>query len=442
MRSVWSFARAARLPPARGRRRRRVILLGEKSETSAPPPTGPRGRRPPPPPHSVARAPSRTRRPAVSLASRPPPRSSPRSGLARAPPPAAAAARVVFDRSFFRVDVDRSRVVMAQDGCQPMERFSFAKNGSAQKSWASCPSSRNDAYPAGGGGGGGGGPAGGSYATRPYSVSGYVNGYNPSLPAYPPTRAQIEAAAKRGGGGGGAPARAGGGYSGEIADQMSAQIRFEQRRGGGGGPTMPPPPGQDFSKLSETSGGLTYGGHGAWDGPAPRGDPTKPAPGTPYYVRAPPRARARPEQGGARRQARRRGRPRATPRPGLRRRARRDRNPSRVPPHQVRRERRSASSRGRGRDRCGRAGRRARRAVRLREAVAVGRRERRRRRGDGGDSRVAEDSKARPPVHRVAHRRRRDARADVERARGARRVREDDCDRPRERVRARRGVRL
>jgi len=174
---------------------------------------------------------------------------------------------------------------MAQDGCQPMERFSFAKNGSAQKSWASCPSSKNDAYPAGGGGGG---PAGGSYATRPYSVSGYVNGYNPSLPAYPPTRAQIEAAAKHGAGGGGAPARAGGGYSGEIADQMSAQIRFEQRRGGGGGPTMSPPPGQDFSKLSETSGGLTYGGHGAWDGPAPRGDPTKPAPGTPYYVRAPP----------------------------------------------------------------------------------------------------------------------------------------------------------
>jgi diketogulonate reductase-like aldo/keto reductase len=33
---------------------------------------------------------------------------------------------------------------------------------------------------------------------------------------------------------------------------------------------------------------LTYSGHGAWDGPAPAGDPSKPKPGTPYYVTAPP----------------------------------------------------------------------------------------------------------------------------------------------------------
>ena len=84
---------------------------------------------------------------------------------------------------------------MAQDGCQPMERFAFAKNGSAQKSWAFCPSSRLDG---GAGAGAGAYPQGGTYAQQKYSVSGYVNGYNPSLPAYPPTRAQIEAAAKRG----------------------------------------------------------------------------------------------------------------------------------------------------------------------------------------------------------------------------------------------------
>ena len=177
---------------------------------------------------------------------------------------------------------------MAQDGCQPLERFAFAKNGSAQKSWAFCPSSRLPEYGgapsrhAGGGGGGGGG----TYEQRPYSVSGYVNGYNPSLPAYPPTRAQLEAAAaaaRNGGGGGGR-----GGYGGEIAGQMSAQIAFEKARAGGGNPQFRPPPGQDFSKLSESSGGMTYSGHGAWDGPAPRGDPSKPAPGTPYYVNAPP----------------------------------------------------------------------------------------------------------------------------------------------------------
>ena len=180
---------------------------------------------------------------------------------------------------------------MAQDGCQPMERFAFAKNGSAQKSWAFCPSSRLDG---GAGAGAGAYPQGGTYAQQKYSVSGYVNGYNPSLPAYPPTRAQIEAAAKRGvaapgaGQGGYGAANRNGGYSGEIADQMSAQIRFEQARGGGGGGPGGPRPAQTLSSLSETSGGLTYSGHGAWDGPAPAGDPSKPKPGTPYYVTAPP----------------------------------------------------------------------------------------------------------------------------------------------------------
>ena len=119
---------------------------------------------------------------------------------------------------------------MAQDGCQPMERFAFAKNGSAQKSWSFCPSSRLDS---GAGAGAGAYPQGGTYAQQKYSVSGYVNGYNPSLPAYPPTRAQIEAAAKRGvaapgaGQGGYGAANGNVGYSGEIADQMSAQVRFE-----------------------------------------------------------------------------------------------------------------------------------------------------------------------------------------------------------------------
>ena len=184
---------------------------------------------------------------------------------------------------------------MAQDGCQPMERFSFAKNGSAQKSWAFCPSSRLDGSAgAGAGAGAGAYPRGGTYEQQKYSVSGYVNGYNPSLPAYPPTRAQIEAAAKRGiaapgaGQGGYGAANRNGGYAGEIADQMSAQIRFEQARAAGGGGGGGSRPAQTLSSLSETSGGLTYSGHGAWDGPAPAGDPSKPKPGTPYYVTAPP----------------------------------------------------------------------------------------------------------------------------------------------------------
>ena len=173
-----------------------------------------------------------------------------------------------------------------------MERFSFAKNGSAQKSWQFCPSSR--VADGGGNGGGYGGPQTGTYERQKYSVSGYVNGYNPSLPAYPPTRAQIEAAAKRGVAGPGAGQGGYGaqrsGYSGEIADQMSTQIRFERARGAGGTAEGDQRMGggrQTISTLSETSGGLTYSGHGAWDGPAPRGDPSKPAPGTPYYVNTP-----------------------------------------------------------------------------------------------------------------------------------------------------------
>ena len=173
---------------------------------------------------------------------------------------------------------------MAQDGCQPMERFSFAKNGSAQKSWQFCPSSRDPGYSASGAGGGAypsNGGRGGTYEQRPYSVSGYVNGYNPSLPAYPPTRAQLEAAAKTGRQG----PSTGQARSGEISEMMSRQVEFERARSQG---SMPPPPGQDFSKLTESSNGMSYSGHGAWDGPAPRGDPSKPAPGTPYYVNKPP----------------------------------------------------------------------------------------------------------------------------------------------------------
>lgn len=171
---------------------------------------------------------------------------------------------------------------MAQDGCQPMERFAFAKNGSAQKSWAFCPSSRAPEY--NGGAHPPGGVRGGTYEQRPYSVSGYVNGYNPSLPAYPPTRAQLEAQAK-------AARQPGptGGRSGEISEMMSRQVEYERARAAGKPSHMRPPPGQDFSKLSESyNGGMSYSGHGAWDGPAPRGDPSKPAPGTPYYVKTPP----------------------------------------------------------------------------------------------------------------------------------------------------------
>lgn len=133
---------------------------------------------------------------------------------------------------------------MAQDGCQPLERFmkrEYAGHGagSAQKSWAFCPSSRMTTTQNTGGAGGQAPPG---YA---YSVSGYVNGYNPTLPAYPPTRAQMEAAG---------------------------------RAGGRGAPTAGAPPGQNWGRKATA----------VWDGPAPRGDPSKPAPGTPYYVNTPP----------------------------------------------------------------------------------------------------------------------------------------------------------
>ena len=142
---------------------------------------------------------------------------------------------------------------MASDGCQPMERFSksngytaSASEGSAQKSWASCPSSmsttmqqnypqsQQSQYKYNNRGGGGG-----------YSVSGYVNGYNPTLPAYPPTRAQIEQ---------------------------------QQRNGNGNGGNFPPP-GQQFMTMRKATA--------VWDGPAPAGDPNKPKPGTPYYLKTP-----------------------------------------------------------------------------------------------------------------------------------------------------------
>ncbi|CAL6354719.1 unnamed protein product [Bathycoccus prasinos] len=143
---------------------------------------------------------------------------------------------------------------MASDGCQPMERFSkkngftaSGSDGSAQKSWASCPSSmrQQQNYPGthqySSGGGGGGGGYGSS--TGGYSVSGYVNGYNPTLPAYPPTRAQIERMQKN-------------------------------------GQQFLPPPGQQFYQGGRKPTAV-------WDGPAPAGDPNKPKPGTPYYLKTP-----------------------------------------------------------------------------------------------------------------------------------------------------------
>ena len=71
-------------------------------------------------------------------------------------------------------------------------------------------------------------------------MSGYVNGYNPTLPAYPPTRAQLEAA------------RASGGTA--VARAAA-------------------PAGRAATAV--------------WDGPAPRGDPNKPPAGSPYYLREP-----------------------------------------------------------------------------------------------------------------------------------------------------------
>jgi len=72
------------------------------------------------------------------------------------------------------------------DGVRPWSE----DNGSAQASWKFCPSSTSGAYPTKGGGGGGGAyptGEGGGYAAQKYSVSGYVNGYNPSLPVGPDT---------------------------------------------------------------------------------------------------------------------------------------------------------------------------------------------------------------------------------------------------------------
>ena len=179
---------------------------------------------------------------------------------------------------------------MAQDGCQPMERFAFAKNGSAQKSWAFCPSSRLDG---GAGAGAGAYPQGGTYAQQKYSVSGYVR-YNPSLPAYPHTRAdrgggEARVAAPGAGQGGYGAANGNGGYSGEIADQMSAQIRFEQARGGGGGPGGRRPA-QTLSSLSETSGGFDVLGPRRVGRPRARGRPVQ-AQARDAVLRHRPRAR-------------------------------------------------------------------------------------------------------------------------------------------------------
>jgi len=109
--------------------------------------------------------------------------------------------------------------------------------GSAQKSWAFCPSSRVGEQSKTNERRGEGARA----HAHGYSVSGYVNGYNPTLPAYPPTRAQLAA-----------------------------------RAASGGSNVIAPPPGQRFRNATAV-----------WDGPAPRGDPSKPAPGTPYYVNTP-----------------------------------------------------------------------------------------------------------------------------------------------------------
>ena len=112
-------------------------------------------------------------------------------------------------------------------------------------------------------------------------MSGYVNGYNPSLPAYPPTRAQLEAAAKRA-----VAPPSHGGYGGEIADMMSAQIRFEQARASGGAPR----PGRRSRRqhpLRDERRTQIFRTR-RLGRPRPRGDPTKPPPGAPYYVKAPP----------------------------------------------------------------------------------------------------------------------------------------------------------
>ena len=121
---------------------------------------------------------------------------------------------------------------------------------------------------------------GGTYETRPYSVSGYVNGHNPRS-AYPPTRAAR----------GGRQARGRPSLPRRIRRRdRRHDVRPDPLRAGAPPPAAPPVPAgaRGVSTLSETSGGLKYSGHGAWDGPAPRGDPTKPPPGAPYYVKAPP----------------------------------------------------------------------------------------------------------------------------------------------------------
>ena len=121
-------------------------------------------------------------------------------------------------------------------------------------------------------------PPGGTYETRPYSVSGCVNGYNPSLPAYPPTRAQLEAAAKRA-----VAPPSHGGYGGEIADMMSAQIRFEQ----GSRLRRHVPPSRPRSRRQHPlrDERRTERRTRRLGRPRPRGDPTKPPPAPPTTSR-------------------------------------------------------------------------------------------------------------------------------------------------------------
>ena len=69
---------------------------------------------------------------------------------------------------------------------------------------------------------------------------------------------------------------------------------FEQARGGGGGPGGRRPA-QTLSSLSETSGGLTYSGHGAWDGPRPRA--TRQAQARDAVLRHRPRAADKSKEG-------------------------------------------------------------------------------------------------------------------------------------------------
>jgi len=115
------------------------------------------------------------------------------------------------------------------------------KGGSAQKSWAMCPGGSYAAPTTN---------AAGAYVpagrAQPSPVSGYVNGYHPSLPPHPPTRAQMAEMERMAAAGGGAPPQVqqqgGGGSLASFSARYTDLVAAQGKGADDEGPAKPPPP--------------------------------------------------------------------------------------------------------------------------------------------------------------------------------------------------------